>query len=91
MEQTIHDTPDPRRFRIWVAGRLGEGFAEGIGGIKQQDTRRGTTLSGDLIDQSHIHGILDRLRELGVEVLRFEISSVGDEAARSETPTDEGA
>lgn len=61
-----------RRYRIWVAGRLGSGFAEGIDGMEQQDTGGATTLTGDLIDQSHIYGILDRLRQLGVEVLRFE-------------------
>jgi hypothetical protein len=29
-------------------------------------------LTGRLIDQSHIFGILDRLRHLGIEVRRFE-------------------
>lgn len=66
-----------RRFRIWVAGRLGEGFAEGIGAIEQRDAGGVTTLTGDLIDQSQVHGLLDRLRDLGVEVLRFEIDGPG--------------
>jgi hypothetical protein len=61
-----------RRFRIWVAGRLGAEFTDGIDGLDQQDAEGATTLMGELADHSHIHGVLDRLRNLGVEVLRFE-------------------
>ena len=69
---------DQSQFRIWVAGRLGEGFADGFDGIEQQDVDGVTTLTGNLIDQSHIFGILDRLRHLGVEVRRFETYQPGD-------------
>lgn len=62
-----------RQFRIWVAGRLDEGFANGLDGrVEQHDTSEGTALTGDYVDQSHLHGILDHLRRLGVEVIRFE-------------------
>jgi hypothetical protein len=62
-----------RRFRILVAGRLGEGFAAGLDAeITQEDSADGTLLIGELRDQSHLYGILDQLRQLGVDVLRFE-------------------
>ena len=73
MEHDQESQQGRRRFRIWVAGRLGESFAGGFDGVEQEDGAEGTTLSGEMIDQSHVHGILDRLRRLGVEVLRFEI------------------
>jgi hypothetical protein len=62
-----------RRFRIWVQGRLEEGFSEGLAGIEQEDMPAGTTLSGTLLDQSQLHSTLDLLRSLGIEVLRFEV------------------
>ena len=62
-----------RRFRIWVQGRLGEGFSEGLVEIEQEDLPAGTMLSGALLDQSRLHSTLDLLRDLGIDVLRFEV------------------
>ena len=64
-----------RRFRIWVEGRLDEGFSEGLAGIEQEDVPAGTMLSGAMIDQSQLHSMLDLLRSLGIDVLRFEVDS----------------
>lgn len=74
MSDLNHDQQTgPRRFRIRVAGRLGAGFAEGIDpGFEQHDSADVTTLTGELVDQSQIYGILDRLQRLGIEVLRFD-------------------
>jgi hypothetical protein len=74
MEREQNDgRPSTRRFRIWVQGRLDEGFSEGLGGIEQEDVPAGTVLSGVLLDQSQLHGTLDLLRDLGIAVLRFEV------------------
>ena len=62
-----------RRFRIWVLGRLDESFGEGLVGVEQEDLSAGTMLSGTVVDQSQLHGTLDLLRDLGIEVLRFEV------------------
>ncbi len=62
-----------RRFRIWVLGRLDESFGEGLVGVEQEDLPAGTMLSGTVVDQSQLHGTLDLLRDLGIEVLRFEV------------------
>ena len=62
-----------RRFRIWVVGRLDRGFSEGLDGIDQEDVPAGTMLSGAVRDQSHLHSTLDLLRDLGIDVLRFEV------------------
>ncbi len=62
-----------RRFRIWVLGRLDESFGEGLVGVDQEDLAAGTMLSGTVVDQSQLHGILDLLRDLGIDVLRFEV------------------
>ena len=62
-----------RRFRIWVLGRLDESFGAGLVGVEQEDLPAGTMLSGTVVDQSQLHGTLDLLRDLGIEVLRFEM------------------
>ena len=70
------DSPDRslsrRRFRIWVAGRLDTRFVEGVAGIELGDSPLGSTLEGPFLDQSQLRGILDRLWQLGIEILRFE-------------------
>ena len=74
MEQDHLDRgPGTRRFRIWVQGRLDEGFGGSLAGIEQQDVPAGTMLSGVLLDQSQLHSTLDLLRSLGIDVLRFEV------------------
>ena len=62
-----------RRFRIWVQGRLDEGFSDGLDGVDEEVVPAGTVLSGALVDQSQLHGTLDLLRDLGIDVLRFEV------------------
>jgi hypothetical protein len=74
MEHEQNDCyPGTRRFRIWVQGRLDEIFSEGLAGIDQEAVPAGTVLSGALVDQSQLHGTLDLLRDLGIDVLRFEV------------------
>lgn len=62
-----------RRFRIRVAGRLDERFVDGAAEIELGHSTGGSTLEGQFVDQSQIRGLLDRLWQLGIEVLAFEI------------------
>ncbi|MBT8240859.1 MAG: hypothetical protein KJN63_06490 [Acidimicrobiia bacterium] len=64
--------PNRRLFSIRVAGRLGADLAEDLGGAARHHPTGDTTLTGEFVDQSQIYGILDRLRQLGIEVVRFE-------------------
>ena len=62
----------PRRYRIWVAGRLDERIIDGFEGIELGRSVSGSTLEGPFVDQSQLRGILDRLWQLGIEVFKFE-------------------
>ena len=76
MEQQHQDRQTGnRRFRIWVEGRLDEDFYLGLADVEQEAIPAGTVLSGALFDQSQLHGTLDLLRSLGIEVVRFEVDS----------------
>ena len=71
VEKDTQDT-NPRRFRIWVAGRLDQRFLDAFDDVELEDSPEGSTLDGVLIDHSQLRGVLDRLWQLGIEVLRFE-------------------
>lgn len=69
-----------RAFRIWVAGRLRDGFVKGIDpSLEQELVETSTALSGELVDQAQLHGLLHRLSSLGIEVIRFETYPPTDE------------
>ena len=71
IHEQSHETAS-RRFRISVAGRLDEHFIVGLENIDLGHGPDGSWLDGVLIDQSQFRGVLDRLWQLGIEVLGFE-------------------
>jgi len=67
-----------RRYRLVLRGELGEPFGFLFEGMQMDRVAGTTVLTGTVIDQTHLHGLLERVWELGLEVV-----SIG--------PTDEGA
>ena len=72
-QQHEEQQPGCQYFRIWVQGRLDEHFSDGLAGIEQEDVPAGTMLHGEMLDRSQLHGTLDLLRSLGIDVLRLEV------------------
>lgn len=60
-----------RRYRITIDGRLSERFAPAFEGVALETGNGQTTLVAEL-DQSQLHGLLDRVRDFGLELLRVE-------------------
>ena len=59
-------------YRIIVRSELGDRYAVAFEGM-QMDTKSGNTvLTGKIIDQPHLYGILDRINGLGLVLLRVE-------------------
>jgi hypothetical protein len=72
-------TPDPReagRYEIRLTGRLDAHWAAWFDGLTVSDETDGTTvISGAIADQAALHGVLQRVRDLGlplVSVTRIE-------------------
>ncbi len=83
------DQPGTRHFRIYVAGRLDRCFVEGIDEIQLGHSQDGSTLEGTFVDQSHLRGLLDRLWQLGIEVIKFETYLAdGTPSRQSGTPVE---
>lgn len=58
-------------FRVVLRGRLSERFASAFDGMTLQPGNGETALTGSL-DQAQLWGILERVREFGLELLRVE-------------------
>ena len=54
--------------RIRVRGRLGERFAAAFEGMTLLPRSGATELVGDVVDQAQLHGLLTRIRDLGLEL-----------------------
>jgi hypothetical protein len=67
----------PRRYRIVVVGELSRRFAPAFEGMTVQCTGGQTAITGMVVDQSQLHGLLDRVGELGLELVS--VNAVGDE------------
>ncbi len=64
----------PRFYRIRVAGTLGDRFAEAFGFMRLEVEDGMTVLSGVCADASALFGVLDQIRDLGLELLEVRSS-----------------
>jgi hypothetical protein len=62
----------PTRYRISVSGRLTERLGSAFEGMALVPENGQTALVGDIRDQSHLYGVLDRIRNLGLELISVE-------------------
>ncbi len=60
-----------RRVRISVRGGLSERFSPAFEGMELVHRDGCTELVGEIADQAQLHGLLTRIRDLGLELLSF--------------------
>lgn len=73
-------------YRIVVDGRLNVRFAAAFDDMVQRQDGADTVLSGDFVDQAHLHGLLDQIRGLGIKITSFAVTGTG-EVAVEQTPS----
>ncbi|MDQ3741067.1 MAG: hypothetical protein M3389_09010 [Actinomycetota bacterium] len=56
------------RYEITVRGRLGDALSDAFGELTATPTTAATVIRGD-IDQPALHGVLERIDALGLELL----------------------
>jgi hypothetical protein len=62
--------PPPTAYRLRVEGHLGEHWQSSFDGFDLTHEGDGTTtLTGEVEDQAQLHGLLDRVRDLGLTLL----------------------
>jgi hypothetical protein len=62
----------PTRYRINVRGRLSQRLGSAFEDMSLEQGDGQTALVGDIRDQSHLYGVLDRVRNLGLELVSVE-------------------
>jgi hypothetical protein len=53
-------------YRITVEGEIGPRYAAAFDGMEIRAAHGATEITGPVIDQSHLHGLLGRIADLGL-------------------------
>lgn len=70
MDGSITSQPDGCWYEVRIQGRLDRRWAGWLDGMTVTPGEAGTTvLRGPLVDQSALHGLLSRFRDLGVPLI----------------------
>ena len=80
-------TSMPQEFyQITVKGHLNPNWADWFDGLIITPVPNGTTvISGSMADQAMLHGVLNRIRDLGLTLLSVQcVQSEGDGGSKSE-------
>jgi hypothetical protein len=59
-------------YRIVVRGELDDRFAYLFNGMEMRRIDGTTVLTGDIVDQAQLHGYIERLEELALELVTVE-------------------
>ena len=59
-------------YQIVVRGEISKRYAMAFEGMEMETKSGQTILTGEIIDNSHLHGILDRIIALGLELVSVE-------------------
>jgi hypothetical protein len=65
----VIDRHSRRRYEIVVRGRLSSRYERAFDGVTLAPHSGRTTLHADLADQSQLYGLLNRLRDFGIELV----------------------
>jgi hypothetical protein len=74
MQTTRTEIDGVRRVRITVRGRLSTRLALAFEGLSAQYDGGRTELVGHVADQAQLHGLLSRIRDLGLELEQLTVS-----------------
>jgi hypothetical protein len=77
-------------YRIVVRSELGDKYAVAFEGVQMEARDGVTVLTGRIIDQPQLYGILERINGLGLELLSVEALPEGARSSVREKPVQKG-
>jgi hypothetical protein len=79
-QKTGHDPDPPKVFQIRIQGHLNQQWMDWFEGLRITLEKGGTTLlSGPVTDQSALHGLLKKIRDLGMPLLSVNVVGPGSQ------------
>jgi hypothetical protein len=66
------------RYRIVLRGRLSKRFEYAFEGMTLEHAPGRTVLTGEVRDQAQLYGVLDQVRDFGIELLSVESADITD-------------
>jgi hypothetical protein len=67
---STHDLSEPMAYQIRIKGHLGSEWTDWFGGLRITLEDNGDTLlTGPVVDQAALHGLLKRVRDLGLPLV----------------------
>jgi hypothetical protein len=61
-----------RRYRLVLRGELGERFGFLFEGMQMERVAGTTVLTGSVIDQAQLHGLIQQTQDLGLELISIQ-------------------
>ena len=80
----------PSRYRIVLRGRLSERFESAFEGMALEADPNQTVLVGEIRDQAQLYGLLDRLRDFGIDLVAVEPADTADTGIEHSSPRGPG-
>ena len=75
-----------KAYRIVVRSELSERYAAAFEGMEMEADAGLTVFTGNIVDQPHLYGILDRLSGMGLELLDVQCLSEETEGDAATSP-----
>jgi hypothetical protein len=76
------------RYRIVLRGRLSKRFESAFEGMTLEHTPGRTVLTGEVRDQAQLYGVLDQVRDFGIDLLSVESADITDGSSASRNAGD---
>jgi hypothetical protein len=77
-----------RRYEFRVVGRLSERVQGAFVDMVVQDAPAETVISGEVVDDAHLHGVLAQIQNLGLHVVSvLQVPSAPEPSARRTEPS----
>lgn len=58
-----------RNYEFVLRGEIGDRFGLVFEGMRLERVRGNTVLTGAVLDQAHLHGVIEQIQELGMELV----------------------
>jgi hypothetical protein len=68
----------PTMYRICIRGRVTERLRSALEGMRLEAGATETVFTGEIRDQSQLYGLLDRVRDLGLELVSVQPQPAAD-------------